>query len=110
MRNIQAIPLAFALLAVAAHAEPGPLTGQTIDQLKATYLDCDRRASIAMLDFGDAASCSLVHEELRQRGFGGDWNRMLAWWKSQRAAAEKERRRAADTPMRVAPMDPVASQ
>lgn len=107
MRNSQAIPLAFAMLAIAAQAAPGHLPVQTIDQLKTSYLDCERRASVAMLDIGDAANCSVAHEELMQRGFGGDWNRMLAWWKSQRAAAEKERWRAADEPVRVAPTAPV---
>ena len=110
MRNFQAIPLAFVMIAVAAQAEPGHLTVQTIDQLKTTYLDCDRRASVEMLDFADAADCSRAHEELKRRGFGGDWNRMLAWWKSQRIAAEKERRREVGVPVRVAPMDPGASQ
>lgn len=110
MRNFQAIPLAFVMIAVAAQAEPGHLTVQTIDQLKTIYLDCDRRASVAMLDFGDAANCSMTHEELKQRGFGGDWNRMLAWWKSERVAAERARRREADVSVRVAPMDPGVSR
>jgi hypothetical protein len=47
-----------------------------------------------LLGFGDAAACSRVHEELKQRGFGGDWGRMLAWWKSQSAASEIARQRA----------------
>ncbi len=92
----QATPLAFVMLAVTAQAEPSHLPVQTVNQLKIAYLDCDRRASAALFDFGDAADCSMVHEQLKQRGFGGDWNRMFAWWNSERVAAEKARRRDAD--------------
>jgi hypothetical protein len=110
MRNFQAIPLAFVMIAVVTQAEPGHVTVQTIDQLKSTYIDCDRRASVAMLDFGDAANCSMAHEELKQRGFGGDWNRMLAWWQSEQVATERARRREADVSVLLAPMDPVVSR
>jgi len=110
MRCFHAMPLAFVVLAVAAQAERSQPTVQTIDQLKIAYLDCDRRASVAMLDFGDAANCSMVHEELKQRGFGGDWSRMFAWWKSAGVAAESARRREADVAPRAAPTPPVEVQ
>jgi hypothetical protein len=74
--------------AASAHAasdgsEPAALT---LDKLKSAYLDCDRRATTAFLDAGDAANCSLVYEELKQRVFGGDFEHLLAWWQSQRGA------------------------
>jgi hypothetical protein len=65
----------------------GHLNAVTIDQLKLAYLECDRRASDALLDFSDAVHCSTIHEVLKQRGFGGDFRRMLAWWKSEKIAA-----------------------
>ena len=110
MRCFHAMPLAFVVFAVVAQAERSQLKGQTIDQLKIAYLDCDRRASVAMLDFADAANCSMVHEELKQRGFGGDWSRMLAWWKSAGVAAQSAHRREADVAAGAAPMPPVEVQ
>jgi hypothetical protein len=94
MRKLRVLGLAFVVITVAARTEPGPPNAPTVDQLKLAYLDCDRRASVGLLGFGDAAACSRVHEELKQRGFGGDWGRMLAWWKSQSAASEIARQRA----------------
>ena len=55
------------------------------EQLKSAYLECDRRSSQAVLDIGSARSCSLAAEELLQRGFGGDFDKLLAWWRSQRS-------------------------
>ena len=59
----------------------------SVEQLKRDYLECDRRASRSLLGFGDAAHCSLVHEALKERAFGGDFERMLAWWKSGKLAS-----------------------
>jgi hypothetical protein len=80
--------LTLALAALTATAEPdrSHLAAVTIDELKAVYLACDRRASSALLDAAEAAHCSLIHEELKQRAFGGDYARLLAWWLSQRVS------------------------
>lgn len=59
----------------------------TDEELKSAYLQCDRLATAAFLDTGDAASCSIIHEELKQRLFGGDFQRLLDWWQAQRTAA-----------------------
>lgn len=80
-----AVLLAVAATAHAASDGSGPAV-LTADQLKSAYLDCDRRATTAFLDAGDAANCSLVYEELKQRVFAGDFDRLLAWWQSQRGA------------------------
>jgi hypothetical protein len=97
----------------------GHLNAATIDQLKLTYLECDRRASDARLDLSDAMYCSTIHEVLKQRGFGGDFDRMLAWWKSEKIAAATLRgdrtarpllRQGDDVSLRVAPTSPVEGQ
>ena len=81
--------LAFLFVAAAAaHAasdgvRPAALTP---DRLKSAYLDCERGAATGFLDAGDAANCSAVYEELKQLVFGGDFDRLLAWWHSQRGA------------------------
>jgi hypothetical protein len=87
----------FAAVAVTAHAapertEPAALSAE---ELMLAYLECDRRATAAFLDAGDAANCSLFYEELKQRVFGGDYDRLLAWWQRQRVAGMNTESRTA---------------
>jgi hypothetical protein len=97
----------------------GHLNAATIDQLKLAYLECDRRASDGLLDLSDAVYCSTIQEVLKQRGFGGDFDRMLAWWKSEKTAAATLRgdrtarpllRQGEDVSLRAAPTSPVKGQ
>ena len=75
--------------AFAVHAQPpaSPLRALPVDQLKKTYLDCDRQTQARLVPFADAADCSIVADELLARGFGGDFSRLLAWWRSERESA-----------------------
>ena len=88
-------PLAFtfalAVVSTASTAQPdrSHLAALTVDELKYMYLDCNRRAAQTLLGAGEAADCSMVAEELKQRGFGGDFGRLLAWWQAQRRAEAK---------------------
>ena len=66
---------------------PAGLTGLPVEQLKQTYLACERQTQARLIPFGDAAECSIVADELLARGFGGDFNRLLAWWRTQRESA-----------------------
>lgn len=59
--------------------------------LKSAYLRCEQSANERMLDVGEAANCSLVHELLLRLGFGGDFQRLLAWWLAERAVAAARR-------------------
>jgi len=60
----------------------------TTAELKRVYLACDLASSIARLEMHEAMQCSIVHEELKQRVFGGNFDQMLAWWREQRGVAE----------------------
>ena len=53
-------------------------------QLKAVYLRCARDSSQRLLDFDEAARCSIAGEVLKARLFGGDFNALLAWWRQHR--------------------------
>ena len=55
-----------------------------IAELKRQYLACDRQATTRRLSLGEAHVCSLVAEALLQREFEGDFERLLAWWRSRR--------------------------
>jgi hypothetical protein len=57
--------------------------------LKAEYLACDRAATQSRLPPGTAAYCSTVAEELLTRAFEGDFERLVAWWRSERQAQAK---------------------
>jgi hypothetical protein len=57
-----------------------------LEQLKAVYLACDRRASTERLQVLDAQQCSVLAEALLQRGFAGDFDRLLGWWRTARHA------------------------
>jgi hypothetical protein len=83
--------LVFAAAAAAAWAQSdrSQLANVPVEQLKIAYLDCDRKASRAVLDFGSARACSLTAEELLQRGFAGNFDRLLAWWRSEVQRAEQ---------------------
>lgn len=78
---------------VATRLSDSHLHSASVDQLNRAYLECDSSATHRMLDPGEAALCSMVHEALKQRAFGGDFARMLAWWKSARVAAATVPRR-----------------
>lgn len=51
--------------------------------LKRLVVQCDAAAGREMLDMGSAAACSLGYEALLRRGFGGDFQAMLVWWRTR---------------------------
>lgn len=53
------------------------------DCLKAVFLQCSQASREMMLDMGSAATCSVSYEALLRRGFGGNFNALLAWWRGQ---------------------------
>jgi hypothetical protein len=77
--------------ALQAPAKAGPpqpsaaLSSVTPAQLQSAYLQCERQAQAAALDSATAATCSMIYEALKQRVFGGDFDRLLAWWRQQQA-------------------------
>lgn len=52
--------------------------------LKAMFMECAAQANEQVLDFGSAATCSIGYEALLKRGFSGDFQALLAWWRNQR--------------------------
>ena len=89
---------AFALIAGIAAAEtPLPLGvgDPPLRELETAYIECDRVTSQGRADTDTMTRCSQVGEELLSRGFGGDFDGMLAWW---RAARERGAARAARAP------------
>lgn len=59
----------------------------SIPELKRVYLACDVASSADRLGAHEAMWCSIIHEELKKRAFGGDFDQMLTWWREQHGAA-----------------------
>ena len=55
-----------------------------LDHLKTAYLGCDRAANEGALDLASFQRCVVVGDELLKRGFDGDLDRLLAWWRAEK--------------------------
>ncbi|MBS0451320.1 MAG: hypothetical protein JSS14_08415 [Proteobacteria bacterium] len=77
-----------------AHAQTPESNYAAIDRdvrsLKTAYLRCEQAANERLLDLGEAATCSVIYEELLKIGFGGEFKRLLAWWDDLRVAEPRE--------------------
>jgi hypothetical protein len=51
--------------------------------LKELSVACTDAAGRNLLDTSSAFTCSIGHEALLRRGFGGDFQAMLAWWRQR---------------------------
>jgi len=57
--------------------------GLGVPCLKRLLVQCNAAASREMLDSGAAMACSIGYEALLKRGFNGDFQAMLAWWRNR---------------------------
>jgi hypothetical protein len=92
--TLRTISLAFAVgVPGIAMAEPdrSHLKDLTVDSLKSIYLACNDGVLDGRLSTGAVAQCSVVYEELKQRAFDGDFDRLLAWSRSQPDTARARR-------------------
>jgi hypothetical protein len=51
--------------------------------LEAMFMRCAGEANTHLMDLGEAAVCSVGYEALLDRAFGGNFQALLAWWRSQ---------------------------
>lgn len=70
----------------------------SIEELKVTYLNCSREALAGRLGQGTIMGCSMVYEALKERAFGGDFSRLLAWSRAHEIAPGGPPRTAATRP------------
>lgn len=83
--------VAFAALMLAAPVAPlayGQTAGDepgkaSVAELKSAYMACNRDALSGRQDTGTVMQCSVVYEKLLQRGFGGNFYKLLAWSKGR---------------------------
>jgi len=65
-----------------------------LDKVKQAYLECDRISSRELLPPGVMVHCVMISDTLKQRGFDGDFDRLLAWWRNEKNAAAAQAARA----------------
>lgn len=98
MSRLRLLPCAAMLagLACSASAPAGageeqaasdPRRWPSVASLKSEYLQCEQVSSQRRLSMHGAAYCSAVGEQLLKRGFDGDLDRLLAWWRAERATS-----------------------
>ena len=83
MKRVVAVLLTAAAASAAAQPDRASLARHSADDLKKAFLACDGAAASGLLGAGEAAACSLVYEELKERVFRGDFHALVAWWKAQ---------------------------
>lgn len=76
---------------VLAPSADDALRTASIDDLKRVYLQCNDAALGGRLGWPGVMGCSVIYETLKQRAFGGDFDRLLAWSREQAAAREAAR-------------------
>jgi len=87
-----------AALATLATAQPAftDLDDATIEH---AFWNCDVRSTQFVLEPGDGILCERLTDALKQRRFGGDFTRFLAWWQERKAVEHARRGGApADAP------------
>lgn len=93
-RAITFLSLAFAL-STASFAASATTSLQSLESqvrglpdavLERGFWECDYTATVRLIDFGDAATCSVLNEELKARRFKGDFELMQVWWAENKSA------------------------
>jgi hypothetical protein len=93
-RFIVSAALAASALGAVVHTAPAraqavvALSQAPVERLKRLYLECDRVTSRERVDATQFAQCAMVGDELLRRGFDGDFDRLLAWWRAEKSRAE----------------------
>lgn len=86
--QLAAISIGFACMG--AQALMGPehqIEEASSAQLRTAYLECDRISAESRVDQNFMIVCQRVGDVLRDRDFGGDFERLLQWWRGTRQAS-----------------------
>lgn len=87
--HLAATMVALPLLASPARGDPNRIAAETlqVDALKAAYLACDRDTSRDRMEPATASRCMAISSVLMRRAFEGDFDRLIAWWRAEKARA-----------------------
>ena len=62
-----------------------------LSDIESAYWDCDYASTTGLMNGNDAAVCSLMFEELKNRKFNGDFSKFTYWWKLHKEQEHKKR-------------------
>jgi len=57
--------------------------------LEDTFWICDWSSTLSRLGATQIASCASAAEELKARKFGGEFEKLIAWWQKNKAAVHR---------------------
>ncbi|MGE3923442.1 MAG: hypothetical protein AB7G13_10965 [Lautropia sp.] len=80
-----------------APAAPATLASLTVAELERMFWVCDRMATVSVLDVDRFTSCAATADELKARRFDGDFDKMIDWWRENKAAAHAGLQAGRDT-------------
>ena len=94
--RVPAQALALAMLAACA-AAPEPPQAQTsgrldaveVARLESAFWACDYVATTRGIQATPIAACRHATEELKRQKFGGSFNRLVEWWRDNKAAEHR---------------------
>jgi hypothetical protein len=94
-RSLRALRLGgLAALCVATSIAAGAETkapALSDEALEARFWACDVASTHTVLSAAEGAQCVRWQDELKQRRFGGDFGRLLAWWQEHKAEQHARR-------------------
>jgi len=79
----------------APSAQPAHLVSVRLADLEDAFWICDYTATTRRAPAADIATCSAIYDALKERKFGGDFDKLLYWWQ-QNKVAQHERLGAVD--------------
>lgn len=98
--SVAVLCLCSAFLAEAATPAASTAPPLSDDALEARFWACDVLATQTVLSAAEGVQCVRWQDELKQRRFDGDFERLLAWWRANKA--EQHARRQAVVEVRDA--------
>ena len=69
--------------------EEAALTPTELTDLEKVFWTCDYLGTKQGVDMNTAATCGAATDELKRIKFGGDFERLVAWWQLNKAAEHK---------------------
>jgi hypothetical protein len=85
------LSVACTLATLVTLAQANPLPTLSDEALEARFWACDVASTHMVLSAAEGAQCVRWQDELKQRRFGGDFERLLAWWRTHKAEQHARR-------------------
>ena len=80
--------------AEAARAAEIQATGVKTAALERAFWVCDHAVTTRVVSKAEGVDCGVVAQELKNGKFGGDFERMLDWWRANKVAQHERLHRA----------------